>query len=81
VTAVARTTGASAAGAAPTMTATPVAELPITVGGPGNGSGKTALWLLVALLALSGLAIAGVRAWRPRWATPTSTPLTRLAPR
>jgi len=55
----------------PTSTATSettggVSELPSTGGGPGSGSGRTELWLLVVLLALTGAGITGFRARRSR---------------
>jgi uncharacterized repeat protein (TIGR01451 family) len=57
--------------APPTSTATseaaaPVSELPSTGGGPDSGSGRGEIWLLVALLVVTGVGIRGVRARRSR---------------
>jgi hypothetical protein len=51
----------------PTSTAAgPIAELPGTGGGPTSRSDRRDLWLLMTLLALSGLGLGGLRAKRAR---------------
>ena len=44
----------------------PVSELPGTGGSPERDSGQGGLWLVLALLAASGLGIVGVRAYQRR---------------
>jgi uncharacterized repeat protein (TIGR01451 family) len=43
-----------------------VTDLPNTGSSPGSGSGRTGIWLLLALLAVTGIGIGGVRARRAR---------------
>jgi hypothetical protein len=64
-------TETAAACAPPAATATSettggVTDLPNTGSSPGSGSGRTEVWLLVALLAVTGVGITGVRAKRSR---------------
>jgi hypothetical protein len=63
-TAVAGATETAAVPVIPTEATGPVSELPGTGSGPGSGSGRTEVWLLVALLAVTGAGIAGVRVRR-----------------
>ena len=53
-------------GTAATEAAGPVSELPNTGGSPGSGAGRSELWLLLALLAVTGVGIRGLRARQRR---------------
>jgi uncharacterized repeat protein (TIGR01451 family) len=64
--AAAQTATTAAATVTATEAAGPGGGLPNTGSGPGSGSSRSSLWLLIALLAVIGAGIRGVRAKRSR---------------